>query len=156
MRFIPIFAIMSKITAYFHIVFGTKKRKRTIPKEHREDLYRFIWSVISGLDCELVRIGGVSDHIHMLVNLNSSISLSELVRRIKAGSSGWMSSDSRFSLFEGWAAGYFASSVSPEHKEAVINYIRNQEEHHRFHTIEEELKSFCDWMGISFDERDLG
>ena len=146
---------MSKVTAYYHIAFCTKSREMTIPMQYREDVYRFIWSEIKKLDCYLLRIGGIQNHVHMLVNLHPSVSLSTLMQNIKGRSSHWMNSDARFGHFRGWAVDYYACTISPEQKNSVIEYIKGQPEHHRIHPVDTELESMYRYAELNYDERDL-
>lgn len=146
---------MSKIAAYFHIVFCTKSRQVTIPLDYADDLYRFVWKQVDDLGCRLIRIGGIQNHIHMLVNLHSSVPLSQLMQNIKGRSSTWMKSDPRFAHFVGWSTDYYASSVSPEHRDAVIEYIKSQRAHHLGHPVEHELETLYATSGLPFDPRDL-
>lgn len=127
----------------------------TIPLECREDLYRFIWKLISESGSKLIRIGGIQNHVHILLNLRADVALSALVQSIKSRSSGWMVRDGRFPQFEGWASGYFACSVSPEERPRVIEYIKNQQEHHLGHGLDDEVKRLYRWAGIDYDERDM-
>lgn len=146
---------MSKVAAYYHIVFCTKERRMTLPLEQCEHLYRFIWKELSDNNCQLLRIGGIQNHVHILLNLHPSVALSNLVKTIKSHTSGWLKSDSRFPHFTGWAKEYYAASISANHKDAVIEYIKNQREHHIGKSFEEELLSLYKVVGFSFDERDL-
>ena len=93
-----IFAIMSKVTAYYH---------------NKEDVYRFIWKEIQKLNCKLLRIGGIQNHVHMLINLHPSVALARLMQNVKGRSSTWMGDDLRFKNFKGWAADYYACTISP-------------------------------------------
>lgn len=146
---------MSKVTAYYHIVFCTKCRERTIPLQYKDDVYKFIWSEIRTLNCELLRIGGVDDHIHLLINLSPTIRLSELMQSVKSKSSSWMKSDIRFRHFKGWAAEYYACTISPAQKDSVINYIRTQEQHHLGKCFDDEIVDLYQYAGLNFDNRDL-
>ncbi len=146
---------MSKVAAYYHIVFCTKSREMTIPLDMREHLYRFIWSEIRKLNCSLSRIGGIQNHVHMLINLHPSASLSTLMQNIKSRSSGWMKSDARFPDFRGWAEDYFASSVSPEQKHSVIEYIKNQEQHHLGTGLDDEFCRLYNSAELSLHPNDL-
>ena len=74
---------MSKVTAYYHIVFCTKRREMTIPLAYKEDLYRFIWKEIKDLKCDLIRIGGIQNHVHILLNLHPTVALATLMQNIK-------------------------------------------------------------------------
>ena len=109
---------MSKVAAYYHIVFCTKAREMTIPKDKREDMYRFMWKEITDLNCRLLRIGGIANHVHILLDLHPSVVLADLMKNVKGKSSTWMGLSQGFLSFIGWASEYFASTVSPEHSEA--------------------------------------
>lgn len=146
---------MSKVLAYYHIVFCTKRREMTIPTDLKDDLYRFIRSVINDLNCTLIRIGGISNHVHLLVDLHPSVSLAELVKNIKGKSSGWMNRDSRFPAFCGWARDYFASTVSSDMKQRVIAYINGQEEHHKGANLDDEFRKLHSYAGLEYDVRDM-
>ena len=132
---------MSKVYALYHIVFCTRNRANTIPINHKEDLYRFIWKKLQEHKCTLIRIGGIQNHIHMLINLSPTIALSKLMQEIKSSSSGWMKNDDRFPKFNGWAAEYYAATASPEHRHHIINYIKNQEAHHNVYSPDEEFEA---------------
>ncbi len=142
--------IMSKVSAYYHIVFCTKSRRMVLPLEHCEHLYRFIWKELTDNKCQLLRIGGIQNHVHLLINLHPGISLSLLIQKIKGHSSSWLRRDNRFPFFEGWASEYFATSISAGHKDAVINYIKNQRNHHQTASFEHELKKTlcCAWSEL--------
>lgn len=147
--------IMSKVSAYFHIVFCTKGRRMSLPLEHCEDLYRFIWKDITNLNCRLLRIDGIQNHVHMLINMHQNISLKTLMQEIKRHSSSWMHSDARFTNFDAWAVGYFAASVSPSHKEYVVEYIKNQRQHHLSSPFDTEITKLYAEASIPYDDRDL-
>lgn len=146
---------MSKVAAYYHIVISTKNREMTIPPQYREDLYRFIWKTISNYKCTLIRIGGIQNHIHILLDLNPTVALSKLVQEIKALSSGWMTQDSRFPQFYGWSPGYYAYTISPNIKHYVIEYIKNQEAHHLGRPFDDEIISLYQESGFMPDQRDM-
>ena len=146
---------MSQVRALYHIVFCTKSRKMTITDEFRRDLYSVIFSVIQKNNCHLIRMGGIANHIHMLLDLNPQIALSHLMRIIKSESSGFLKRDKRFPLFEGWGTGYFAMTISPEIKDNVINYINNQQNHHYIMPFDQELEQFFREACMEFDENEL-
>ncbi len=142
---------MSKVNAVYHVVFCTKYREDTINLAFREDVYQFIWSIVRNSGCKLVRIGGTSNHIHMLIKLPPTLCLSDVVRNIKTNSSGWMRSDSRFPDFKGWAKEYFAETVSPTHKATLVGYIDNQLAHHNQEDFTGELERLCVENGLDTD-----
>ena len=146
---------MSKVASYYHIVFCTKNREMTIPLQYKEDLYRFIWKIITDNSCKLMRIGGIQNHIHILLDLHPTVALAKLVQEIKASSSGWMSHDGRFPNFYGWANGYYAYTISPDVRHDVIEYIKNQESHHLDRPFDEELDRLYLDAGFTPDERDM-
>ncbi len=146
---------MSKVRAFYHIVFCTKHRQPTIPLDHMEDVYRFIWKQLENAKCTLLRIGGIQNHVHMLIELHPSISLSFLMKNVKGVSSSWMKSDPRFASFKGWAAEYYAATISPEQKQAVIEYIKGQKEHHLIEPFDEELPRMYKYSNLPYTDFDL-
>lgn len=92
---------MSKVLAYYHIVFCTKERRMTLPLDQCEHLYRFIWKELTDNNCRLIRIGGIQNHIHMLIELHPSVALSRLMQDIKSHLGGWLKKDGRFPDFTG-------------------------------------------------------
>lgn len=146
---------MSKVTAYYHIVFSTKHRSKTIPLANREHVYRFIWNELKILDCKLLRIGGIEDHIHLLINLNQQHSLSEVMRTIKSHSSGWMKKSELFPNFIGWSPEYFATTISYNSRQSVIDYINNQVEHHAKLSTDDEFRCLFQLAGQEYREDDL-
>ncbi|MDE5646373.1 MAG: IS200/IS605 family transposase [Muribaculaceae bacterium] len=146
---------MSKVCALYHIVFCTKQREMTLPEEYLPDVYRFIWSVIDNNKCRLLRIGGIGNHVHILLDLTPARTLSDVVREIKSLSSGWLKKDPRFPMFRGWAAEYYAKSVSPEGRTSVTNYIKTQKEHHSITEVDSEFRRIASDMGVAYDSGDL-
>lgn len=146
---------MSKVAAYYHIVFCTKSREMSIPKDRRDDMYRFIWKEIHTLGCRLLRIGGIANHVHMLIDLHPSVALSDLMKNVKGKSSSWMRNSQKFISFKGWASEYFASTVSPEHKYMIIEYIKGQESHHYGCDFAEEIKDMYRIADLPYNEKDM-
>lgn len=146
---------MSKVAAYYHIVFCTRNREMTIPLEYKEDVYRFIWKIITDHKSTLIRIGGIQNHIHILLNLHPTVALSDLVQAIKAQTSGWMSTDNRFEMFDGWAAGYYAGTISPDVRNSVIEYIKTQESHHLSNALDKEFRNLYCIADMQYDDRDM-
>jgi putative transposase len=97
-------------------------------------------------------VNGTGDHVHLLINLPPSLSLSDAVRVIKTNSSRWMRAQRRASKF-GWQPGYAAFSVSQSNVKAVAAYIERQEEHHRKFSFHDEYVNFLKRHGIEFEER---
>lgn len=135
----------------YHVVFSTKNRLAAIKKERREDVYRYIWGIHDKLKCHLYRIGGVEDHVHLLVSIHSTVSVSKYVESIKTGSTNWIRREGVFVNWPGWQDGYGAFTHSLADKDRLIEYIKNQEEHHRCVSWMEEYKLLLDQAGVKYD-----
>ena len=146
---------MSKTISLHHIVINTKNRQMTIPCEHAEDMYRFITSIVKRNGCFLCRIGGIENHIHLLVDLAPTVSLSHLLWDIKRSSSDWAKKSGLFPDFIGWGKEYGAFSISNSHREAVINYIKGQREHHQRVGFDQEYHRLVERNGVEWDDRSL-
>lgn len=131
-----------------HIVFHTKYNIAAIDPKHKIELYKYIWGIIKNKRCVLFRINGVENHIHILSDLHSSVSLADYVKDIKVASSIWMKQSGLFPKFKGWAEGFGAFSHAYRSKQIVINYIKNQEEHHRKVDFESEYKRLLKDNGL--------
>ena len=146
---------MSYRQILYHIVFATKNREPTISEKHCNDLYYYIWGAIKNSKCKLYRINGVEDHIHICCDLHPSISLSDYVKNIKVSSSIWMKENGKFSSFIGWQEGYGAFTLSLKEKDMIVNYIKNQKEHHKTEHFHDEFKRILTENGVEFDEKYL-
>ena len=125
---------------YVHLVFHIAYNSPKIQGEDINRLYHYINNYTDSLRCPILAIGGMPDHIHILLNLGKDLAISEFVRNIKANTSRWLKTiNPHYRLFS-WQNGYGAFSVSPSGIERTIKYIRNQHEHHRYRTMEEEIK----------------
>jgi REP element-mobilizing transposase RayT len=139
----------------YQIVFGTKFRERTLSKPGREDLFRYISGIIEKKNCHLYRINGVEDHLHIITHIHPSVSLSSLVKDIKLASTEYIKKNRLFKNFNGWQEGYGAFTYSIKEKDRLIEYVKNQEDHHKVKTFFEEYIEFLREHGIEFDEKYL-
>jgi putative transposase len=139
----------------YHIVFSTKDRTPCLAAERRPDLFRYVWGIIKNRDTHLYRINAMDDHVHILSGLHPSIALADFVKDIKLGASSWIKEESAFPNFTHWQEGYGAFTLAIKEKDAVIEYIRNQEEHHQKVSFQDELRKLLEEAGIEFDERYL-
>ena len=137
----------------YHIVFRTKGSERTIHQEHSKDLYQYIWGIIKNKKCVLYRINGMEDHIHILSDLHPSVALADYIRDIKISSSKWMKSSGLFPDFKGWGIKYCALTYSYQNRDTIINYIKNQQEHHKKESFQDEIKRLFKEQGIDLDEQ---
>lgn len=124
----------------YHLVFSTKHREPVLAKLRRDELYRFIWGVLRHRNCHLYRIGGIEDHVHILTSLHPSMALADLIKEIKTASSAWIRGNDVFPGFTHWQDGYGAFTCSIHEKSVLIEYIRNQEEHHRHESSASEFE----------------
>ncbi|MFN0086010.1 MAG: IS200/IS605 family transposase [Blastocatellia bacterium] len=139
---------------HYHLVFSTKNRLPHIQKEWRERLHAYLGGIIRDQGGVPHMIGGVEDHVHLLIGLRTTHRLPDLLREVKASSSNWVHRELRRPAFS-WQEGYGVFTVGAPQIEAVKNYIANQEERHRRTTFQEEYLSFLKQGGIAFDERYL-
>lgn len=140
---------------YYQIVFSTKHRKSALNEKNEEELYKYIWGIVKNKKCKLYRINGIPDHIHLFTDLHPSICLSDFVKDIKVASNLWMKQSGLFPDFEEWQSGYGAFTYSEREKDMIINYIKNQKEHHKNESFEDEYKSLLKPHGVEFDEKYL-
>ena len=138
----------------YHLVFSTKERLPLITPELREPLFNYIGGIIRKHRGVLMSAGGIEDHVHLLVNLRASLSVSEHLQEIKGGSSRWINDNNRADRFA-WQTGYGAFTVSESQVPAVRRYIESQEEHHREMTFKEEFLALLERHGIEYDEKYL-
>lgn len=139
----------------YHIVYSTKNRQPVLDANHRPGLFKYLWGIHKNLDCNLYRIGGVDDHIHILTHMPTTLCIADYVREIKTGSARWIKEQTLFPLFTGWQDGYGAFTASFREKDDLIEYIKGQEEHHRRESYIEEYRRLLREAGIVFDEKYL-
>lgn len=139
----------------YQIVYSTKNRSPTLVTEKRKELYKYIWGILKNKKCHLYQIGGIEDHVHIVTHLHPSVALSDLVKDIKLASTDNIKNEKLFTNFDGWQDGYGAFTYSIDAKENLINYVKNQEEHHKKKTFIEEYKELLQEYKIEFDEKYL-
>lgn len=137
----------------YQIVFSTKNRNRTLTKDNREELFRYIWGILKNQKCHLYRIGGVEDHIHIITHIHPSIAVSTLVKDLKLASSDYIKNQKLFPGFKAWQVGYGAFTYSISDKDRLVEYVKNQEAHHHIKTFNEELIELLNEHHIEFDEK---
>ncbi|MFH1852470.1 MAG: IS200/IS605 family transposase [Candidatus Neomarinimicrobiota bacterium] len=140
---------------YYHIIFSTKNRVPCLKEAGRDELFKYIWGIVKNKDCHLYRINGVEDHVHILISLKPAVALADLVKDIKVATSIWIKERNIFPRFEGWQGGYAAFTYADKDKNTVINYIKNQVEHHRKRSFREEVEALLKEHGVDVDERFL-
>ena len=131
-----------------HITFSTKHRKPWIKLDWIERLHAYLGGIVNQLGGKSLKIGGVEDHVHLLVGLKTTHRLSDFMRELKKSSSSWVHDTVGYRPFQ-WQDGYAVFSVSPTACAAVTSYIANQREHHRTRTFREELMAMLEEAGVA-------
>ena len=139
----------------YHVIFSTKDRIPWIEPSFRKDLYRYMGGIVRELGGTPLEIGGVADHVHLLIKLKPTLALADFMRKLKSGSSKWMNEEKMRLRKFGWQDGYAAFSVSTSQASQVKRYIKNQEQHHRRTTFQEEFVRLLRKHGIEYEERYL-
>ncbi len=135
---------------YVHVVFAVKGRANLIAHGRKEELYKYISGIISHKNQKTMIINGISDHIHLLIGLKPDSNLSDLIRDIKANSSKFINEKKWIEGKFEWQTGFGAFSVGQSQIEKVVQYIQNQEEHHRKKTFREEYVDFLKAYKIDY------
>ncbi len=138
---------------FIHLVFAVKYRDAVINKSWRQELYLYIIGLINIRGHKVYAIGGVSDHIHILVSLNPSQSISDLVQNVKRASTLWIKEKRFVKSNFAWQEGFGAFSYGKPQVDNVVKYIQNQETHHSKQTFRDEYISFLKLFGIEYDEK---
>jgi len=137
---------------FVHFVFSTKDRRNSIPSELQEQLWAYILGTANNLKIEPLALGGTTNHVHLLLGLPPTMTVAEAVQKLKANSSRWLGENG---VDFQWQEGYGAFSVSPSLLDAVQKYIRNQPEHHRKRSFEDEFRALLDRSGVVHDAKKL-
>lgn len=138
----------------YRIVFSTKSRMPLIVKAWQSRLFDYLGGCLRNADAVLLEAGGASDHVHLLAEMKPTNRVSDVLRDIKKASSDWVRSAIGEPRFY-WQEGYGAFSVNGSRCSNLIHYIRNQEEHHRGRSFEEEYRALLVEYGVEYDERYL-
>jgi REP element-mobilizing transposase RayT len=136
----------------YHIIFSTKGREPLISARLCRELYAYIGGIVRAQKCMMVEIGGMPDHLHLVIRMRPDISVSEMIRLVKANSSKWVNERPDPTGRFAWQDGYGAFSVSLSQLSGVCEYVRRQAEHHRTRTFQEEYVEFLRRHEIEFDE----
>ena len=139
-------------SSYYHCVFSTKERRNLITPELQEKLFPYLGGIARKNKMKMLAVGGMADHVHLLLSLPATLPISKAIQLIKGGSSKWIHDTfSEHRLFS-WQKGYGAFSIGVGDIERTKNYIENQVEHHRKRSFKEEFLIFLKRNGIEFDE----
>ena len=138
---------------YLHIIFHTKTTSPTVETEHLERLHSYIGKLVNITSCQVLCVGGTENHVHALLMFSRTETVAHVVEEMKRNSSRWIKTLSpQYEQFA-WQGGYAAFSVSQSQVETVLEYIKNQMEHHKKQTFQDEYLEFLRLHKIEFDER---
>jgi putative transposase len=138
---------------YLHVVFAVSGRAFVIRSERKEELQKYITGIVTQRKQKLIAVNCMPDHTHILIGLKPDAAPSDLIGRIKTGSTNHINEQRWLRCRFSWQEGFGAFSVSHSHLSAVINYIRNQEHHHRRKSFREEYLEFLNRHAVPYDER---
>lgn len=136
-----------------HIVFSTKYRQPLIHEPVEQELYAYLGGICNDLGCHPIKIGGYTDHIHILCMLSKKIALMKLLEELKSHSSKWMKTMGEELKNFYWQNGYGAFSVNSAQVDVVINYITRQKAHHSKITFQDEYRNILNKYEVEYDER---
>ena len=138
---------------HYHIVFSTKNREPWLTPDNEERIWKYIGGIARNNGMKTIQVGGFDDHVHILLALPPSLSISKAVQLLKGSSSRWIHETLEdFSAFA-WQDGYGAFTVGLSQLADTARYIENQREHHRVKTYQEEYVSFLRTHGVEYDEQ---
>jgi putative transposase len=145
----------SYVSSYFHCVFSTKERRPLITPALQERLWPFLGGIARQNGMNQVIAGGIEDHVHILLSIPATMTVSKAMQLIKGGSSKWIHETFPDQRLFAWQEKYGAFSVSVSQLDIIINYIKNQKEHHHKQSFQEEFLMLLKKHRIEFDERHL-
>ncbi len=144
----------SLVQIYVHLIFSTEQRRPFLEDMAvRDQVHAYLAGICRNLDSPAIIVGGVEDHVHILLRLGKQASVSDVVREVKRDSSKWVKEQARELERFQWQNGYGAFSISPGHVDELRAYIANQEEHHRRESFQDEFRRMCAKYGVEIDER---
>lgn len=143
----------SLVKNYIHLVFSTKHRQPLIYPPVEAELHSYLGGICNNLECQAIKVGGYTDHVHILCMLSKKIALMKLVEEVKSHSSKWIKTKGECYENFYWQDGYGAFSVNPSEVEKVVAYIANQHAHHGKKDFQEEYRAFLKKYDTEYDER---
>ena len=146
---------MSYISSYHHCVFSTKERRPLMTPALRERLWPFLGGIARQNRMKAIEIGGVADHVHLLLSLPATMAIAKAMQLIKGGSSKWVHETFPEQRLFAWQEKYGAFTVSASRVDSVVQYIQGQEAHHRKKTFQEEFLALLKKHRVEYDERYL-
>jgi REP element-mobilizing transposase RayT len=143
----------SFVSSLYHCTFSTKERRKQITPDLEERLWPFLGGIARNHRMTAIAIGGVEDHVHLLLSLPSTLAIAKAIQLIKGESSKWAHDTFPVHQAFAWQEGYGAFSIGISQKEVTVRYIQRQKEHHRTVTFQDEFLSFLKKHDIEYDPR---
>jgi REP element-mobilizing transposase RayT len=138
---------------HYHVIFSTKNRERSISQIIEQRVWEYLGGIARENDMKALQIGGIEDHVHLVIGIPATLAVSRALQLLKGGSSKWIHETfPELARFQ-WQDGYGAFTVSKSQMAEVIDYVARQREHHKVLTFQEEYRGFLRKHGIDFDER---
>ena len=142
----------SFVSCLMHVVFSTKERRPRITSEIQERLWPYLGGIARENKMKALKVGGVEDHVHILLSLPSTLEIAKAVQLLKGNLSKWIHETfPKLKTFE-WQEGYGAFSIGVSGVDDTIKYIENQAEHHRRQSFKDELKAFLKRHELEYEE----
>ena len=138
---------------HIQFVYAVKFRESIIGKDWKDELYKYTTGIIQKNNHKLIAINGMSDHIHILIGMRPTQSISDLIQDVKGCSSKWINKKGVLKGKFEWQEGYGAFSYGKSQVNDVVNYINNQESHHKKITFLEEYQDFLEKFEVEYDEK---
>jgi len=146
---------MSYVSSLYHCVWSTKERRPLITPDIEERLWSYMGGIARRNKMKAIAIGGMQDHVHVLLSLHQTIAVSKAVQLIKGGSSKWVHDEYPQHRDFAWQDGYGAFSIGISQLDVTVRYIRNQKEHHATRDFQAEFIAFLERNQVEYDPRYL-
>lgn len=140
---------------YLQFVFAVQHRQYLIPKEHKEELHKYITGLVQKRKAKMLAINCMPDHVHLFVGFKPTILISDFVKEIKVESNEFINNKKWMNWKFNWQEGYGVFSYSQSHIDAVVKYVLNQEVHHQRKTFRQEYHELLEKFEVPFEERFL-
>jgi REP element-mobilizing transposase RayT len=138
---------------HYHLIFSTKNRQPWIRQEIEQRIWEYLGGIARQNDMKAIQIGGIDDHVHLVIGIRATLAVSKALQLLKGGSSKWIHETFPDLAQFQWQDGYGAFTVSKSQLPDVIHYVAQQREHHKTRTFQDEYRAFLQKHGIEYDER---
>lgn len=140
---------------YLQFVFVVKSRQQLIPKNHKEELHKYITALVQNRRAKMLAVHCMPDHTHLFVGFNPAVSIPEFVKEVKVESNTFINSKNWMKKKFQWQEGYGVFSYSNSHIDRVVKYIHNQEKHHKKRSFQKEYIRLLEKFDVDYDPRYL-